>query len=45
MMVQKYNAGMGGVDLLDNLVACYRYSNNLFFSVQVLFILEKKLFT
>jgi hypothetical protein len=23
-MVQKYNASMGGVDLLDNLVACYR---------------------
>ena len=23
-LVQKYNRGMGGVDLLDNLVACYR---------------------
>jgi len=23
-LVQKYNGGMGGVDLLDNLVACYR---------------------
>ena len=23
-MVGKYNAGMGGVDLLDNLIACYR---------------------
>ena len=23
-VVQRYNSGMGGVDLLDNLVACYR---------------------
>jgi hypothetical protein len=23
-MVRQYNAGMGGVDLLDNMVACYR---------------------
>jgi hypothetical protein len=24
-MVQQYNAGMGGVDLMDNMVACYRW--------------------
>jgi hypothetical protein len=23
-MVQHYNLGMGGVDLVDNMVACYR---------------------
>ena len=24
-LIERYNAGMGGVDLLDNLVSCYRY--------------------
>lgn len=43
MMVQKYNAGMGGVDLLDNLVACYRYSNNLFFFCTCAFYSRKKI--
>jgi hypothetical protein len=28
-MVQQYNAGMGGVDLMDNMVACYRYKEAL----------------
>jgi hypothetical protein len=23
-MVQRYNSGMGGVELIDNMVACYR---------------------
>ena len=26
-MIEAYNDNMGGVDLVDNMVACYRYSN------------------
>lgn len=26
-MIEGYNSKMGGVDVLDNMVACYRYSN------------------
>jgi hypothetical protein len=27
-MIREYNIGMGGVDLLDALVACYRYTEH-----------------
>ena len=27
-MIEGYNEKMGGVDLVDNMVACYRYSNS-----------------